>query len=617
MSIDMTVKMGPKCFQGIHSLDLGQPIDEKQILDICEYINLRLDCADFRMVSVLRTLYAYQKLLSKETIEIIKKTILNFKYWMDEPGDDSMCYWSENHQLLFASVEYLAGQLYPDLVFKNASLTGAQHLGKAKAKLLRWLEYRFDYGFIEWHSNTYYEEDIAPLSILIDFCRDQEIVIKAKMIMDLLLLDMAMHSWKGLFSATSGRCYEKQKKRPLAQDTLEISEYVWEHGNIQAFDYSRISSNFLLMKNYAAPEVIQLIGRDTNDVEIRDSMGLDLSEIKREFKDPDDIDTTGMFLWAMESFTNPESIDMAMKVFNEWKLYKNNFLKDLKMINKRILRELGLLPLLVKLLNPVTQGVAIQRANSYTYKTGDFMLSTALNYHPGEFGDQQHIWQATLSNEVTVFTTHPGCPFFDDNDRNFSPGYWVGNGILPHSAQFKNVHMSIYNLTKRKGFMERERLKFTHAWFPQDKFHEVVWDNNYLFGRLYGVYLALIGRNSLRANPTDPNDIIQEGAVTWWICEIGSRKIFDSFEDFCHTIKKKSIAFKNGVLEYNGTHQLTLAYKKCFKVDGKTIDTHYKRYATPYVNAERKPKELTIRYKDKSLYLNFGQMVRRTGDATS
>lgn len=615
MSIDMTVKMGQKCFNGIKELDMGLRTDEKQILAICEYVDLRLDCADFRMVSLIRTIYSYKDLLSEKTAARIKETILNFKYWMDEPGTDSMCYWSENHQLLFAAVEYLAGQLYLEELFSNSGMTGREHLEKAAKRLSRWLGYRFEYGFTEWHSNTYYEEDISPLSVLIDFAGEEEIVVKSKMILDLLLLDMATHSYKGLFAAASGRCYEKQKKNPLEQDTLEISEYIWNFRNIQKFDFSRISSNFILMKNYEIPEVIRLIGYDEEEVEIKDSMGLDLKEIRNEFSDLKDIDTTGMFLWAMESFTNPESVDMALKIFNAWKLDKNNFLKDLKVINNPLLIKSGLLPLTVKVLNPVTQGVAIQRANTYTYKTRNYMLSTVQSHHPGEFGDQQHIWQATLSDEVTVFTTHPAGAFFEDNDRNFSPGYWVGNGILPHSAQARNVNMSIYDLSGRKGFMEKSRLEYTHAYFPQHKFHEVLIQKNRVFGRLNDTYIALTGRNALKVNESDKSEIIQDGKVTYWICEMGTKGEYESFKAFCDVMGNRKITFKNGNLEYCSKDKLCLSYKKSFQINDEIIDTEYDRVESPYVNAARKPKELLIKYKDKTLYLNFEKMIRNMDEA--
>lgn len=613
----MRIKMGPPSYAGMKDLDMGHPIDETQIRDICSYIDLRYDCADFRMVSIIRTLYAYSDLLSQETIDCMKKTVLGFRYWMDEPGEDNMCYWSENHQLLFAAVEYLAGQLYPDEIFTNTNTTGKWHKDKAEKRILNWLKYRFVYGFTEWHSNVYYEEDIAPLSLLVDFSKDDAIVIKSKMIIDILLLDMAMFAWKGLFGATSGRCYKIQKMNPLKQSTLQITEHVFEFGNLKEYDYSKMSADFLLNKNYDLPEIIKDIGKDYDGVEIKDSMGLDLKEIKKEFPDPHDIDTTGMYLWTMESFTNPESINIAMKIFNEWNLHNNSFLKDLKMVNIKLLIKLGLLPTVVRILNPVTQGIAIQRANSYIYKTKHYSLSTAQKHHPGKFGDQQHIWQATLSDEITVFTTHPGSPAFSDIDRNFSPDYWVGSGIFPHSVQDKNVHMSIYDLRVRKGFMEKERMLFTHAYFPKDKFDEVELEGRYLFGRYKDTYIGLVGKNTLAFHPEDITDCIQQGDVTYWVCVLGSKEEDVSFEAFKAGIKNLKITYENNKLTVKGKKTYELNYKGDFIVNGKHIHLDYKRLESPYGVIERNPTEMKIKFNDKYLYLNFDDLVRKHGDLWS
>jgi len=45
--------------------------------------------------------------------------------------------------------------------------------------------------------------------------------------------------------------------------------------------------------------------------------------------------------------------------------------------------------------------------NKATYKTPDYMLCSAQDYHPGESGVQQHIWQATLGPDAVVFVSHP------------------------------------------------------------------------------------------------------------------------------------------------------------------------------------------------------------------
>lgn len=608
--IDMTVKMGAKCFAGIRDLDEGRSIDEAELLSLCDFVDARYDCADFRMVSLIRTRYAYWHLLSAAAQARIERSILGFKYWMDEPGQDGMCYWSENHQILFATVEYLAGRMYSGQVFGNDGRTGDQHAIGAARRIHRWLEYRFRYGFTEWHSNTYYEEDIAPLTLLIDFADDTAMAAKAVMAMDLLLLDMAMHSYRGFFCATSGRCYEAQKKDPLAQDTLEIAEKVWGFGNVKSFDYRRISANFLLMKKYTVPPVVLAIGKDRSAAEIMDSMGLDLAEIRQEFQDMTDIDTAGMFLWAMESFTNAESVNLTLKIWKAWKLRTNNFLKDLASIDIPVLRSPLLLPLVVRLLNPVTQGIAIQRANTYTYRTDDYMLSSVQAHHPGEFGDQQHVWQATLPRGVTVFTTHPGAAFFDDNDRNFSPSYWVGNGIFPHAVQHRNVLLCMYDLRQRRGFMERKRNYFSHAYFPLARFDEAGVDGRFAFGRVGDSFVALVAGATLRVNPDDACDLIQDGKLTWWVCELGTRSGHGSFEAFKAAIRARPSSFDGRTLRYRAEHEYSLRWKGAFLVDGKPLASGYGRYDTPWVKAERKPDTLRVRHGEHRLDLNFSSLER-------
>ena len=54
-----------------------------------------------------------------ECAEPVKRSLTGFKYWMSEPGDDAMCFWSENHQLLFATGEYLAGAAFSDEIVQQ------------------------------------------------------------------------------------------------------------------------------------------------------------------------------------------------------------------------------------------------------------------------------------------------------------------------------------------------------------------------------------------------------------------------------------------------------------------------------------------------------------------
>jgi hypothetical protein len=605
-----SIKMkNPSCFEDIEKLARGEKADESQIEEILCFIDERFDCSDFRMICILRSLCKYTTLISQPTLERMKRSVLGFKYWMDEPGEDSMCYWSENHQILFAACEYIAGQLYPAEVFTNSGMTGAQHLKKAEEKINRWLERRWQFGFIEWHSNTYYEEDIAPLSLLIEFCADESIVQKAAILMDLFMLDLALHIYKGLFCATSGRCYEIQKQDPFKQDVRDIIEKAFSFGLVQGYSYNRLSTEFILNEKYIVPQEIYEIAHCEDGFEVKTSMGLDLTEIKTNFGCMD-IDDAGMFMWAMEAFTNTHSVNLTIDIFRKWKLHTNEFLKDIKIIDIPLIRELNLLPLIIKLLNPATQGIAIQRANTCTYKTKHWMLSTAQNHHPQEFGDQQHIWQATLEGGISVFTTHPAVAFFDDKARSSSPSYWVGNGINPHSAQHKNMSLSLYDLRTRKGFLERSRPELTHAYFPFEKFDKVIFDKpNIVIGQKGGAYIALISLSPLEKK--DNCELIQNGMITGWAAILGDVETYESLDSFSEYVNRCKLELAGRKLTLNAENVLEIEFKKGFVVDGKPVNTNYQRIESPFANVPRKPQTIDIDYKGAKLHLDFYNQVRK------
>jgi hypothetical protein len=297
-----------------------------------------------------------------------------------------------------------------------------------------------------------------------------------------------------------------------------------------------------------------------------------------------------------------------MDIFNAWNLVENNFLKDLKMINNPVLRKLGLLPLLVKILNPATQGVAIERANTLTYKTKDYMLSTAQKYHPGFFGDQQHIWQATMPGQINIFSTHPGSPMFDDAARNFSPSYWVGNGINPHAVQHDSTLLLIYDLTPRKGFLEKTRQKFIHFYFPIDKFEEVIQKDKLIFGRKNDSYIAIVSSSSYSIK--NNNEIIYDGKKHGFVVTLGSKDEHKNFIDFMATIQNASFVFIKNKLEYSSLHSYELEYKKDFLFDGKIISTDYPRFDTPFVSSKRNPDEVIIENENEKYILNFSKMSR-------
>ena len=78
--------------------------------------------------------------------------------------DLEMEFWSENHYIMFASSEYLLGQLWQDDTFQPCRLfvdagdttgakTGAQRRDRGRARVLKWLNNRLMFGWMEFNSS--------------------------------------------------------------------------------------------------------------------------------------------------------------------------------------------------------------------------------------------------------------------------------------------------------------------------------------------------------------------------------------------------------------------------------------------------------------------------------
>lgn len=586
----------------------GEPITLEEILAVKNYVDRRYDTSDFKLQSILRLLYLYPESLNDEMKIALRRMFLDFKYWMDEPGQDGMCYWSENHQILFAAAEYLAGQLYPDEIFSNASLTGRQHMAKARKRILTWLEQRWKYGFTEWYSNVYYVEDIAPMANLIDFAGDEEIVTKTKIIMDLLLYDMASQSWRGHFVTTMGRSYEGGKKSGRKASTRAITAAVFGLGTSDG-RRSGMDLNFLDIRNYEVPQVIRAIGRDTSVAVVRASNGLSLDELVQKGM-VGQSDEQIMMQWGMEAFSNPAVLANSMNYARSRDMLANQFLYQFRHINFSLIRWLNLYKPIHFLLRPQSDGSAIQRANTYTFKTPHFSMYTAMSYHPGEYGDQHHVFGVNLADDLSVFHTHPAVLKGEKPVGMNSPTYWVGYGRLPHSVQHQNINLSIYRLPKRKNLMERRMLHFTHLYFPEKQFDQVVLNRNKVFGKKGKVQIAFIAKNNLEFD-SDRTEILQKGKNTFWICEVSTTDQ-ESFEEFVRRIEGNEVTFDRTTLIYKSKgKELSLTFGSEFLVDGKTVDTNYPRYDSPWIKAPREPEHMTFRHGQSQLYLDFDGAIRR------
>ncbi len=161
-----------------------------------------------------------------------------------------------------------------------------------------------------------------------------------------------------------------------------------------------------------------------------------------------------------------------------------------------------------------------------SYKTRDFMLSSALDYHAGQRGSSEHIWQATLGPDALVFVNHPVNMSEEDSRR---PNLWAGNGVLPRVAQWGDVLLALYELPAD------DWLGFTHAYFPAAAFDETAFSGQWAFARKEQGYLALWAARGLERVTTGQTafrELRSPGQQNIWLCHMGQALLDGSFADF-------------------------------------------------------------------------------------
>ena len=240
-------------------------VDNNAILKAIDGINQRRDCSDFYLVGLLGMLYRFgdDSKFPDDIRQPLEDCILNFKYWHDEPGEDAMWYYSENHQILFHACEILAGQRYPDRAFTNDGQTGQWHREHGESLALAWLRERGMRGFSEWDSNCYFEEDLLALSHLVDLAETDAVWELASVLVDKILFSIAVNSYKGVFGSTHGRTYAPQIKGGYFEGTSGIANVMWGMGVFN--DRILGTVGMALMENYELPVLLQSIATDLPD----------------------------------------------------------------------------------------------------------------------------------------------------------------------------------------------------------------------------------------------------------------------------------------------------------------------------------------------------------------
>ncbi len=116
-------------------------------------------------------------------------------------------YESENHRLLHHTAVYLAAQFYQGKYFEHMGKTAEEIVKNEEEYLLNYIDFRACRSWGEFDSYGYLGVDFNCLLDIHDFSRNEKLRKMARMMLDIILIDMAVDSRNGLWGGAHGRIY--------------------------------------------------------------------------------------------------------------------------------------------------------------------------------------------------------------------------------------------------------------------------------------------------------------------------------------------------------------------------------------------------------------------------
>ena len=255
--------------------------------------------------------------------------------------------------------------------------------------------------------------------------------------------------------------------------------------------------------------------------------------------------------------------------------------------------------------NREQSSLAGRTVNKVTYRTPDGMLSSAQDYHPGEAGKREHIWQATLAPNCIVFTNHPAA---SSEKEERIPNFWRGNGALPRVAQYKDALIALYDLPPASRFL------FTHAYFPTHDFDETALREGWVFARKGDGYIALTASPAfepIQEGKTAHRELRSYGAHSAWICQMGWQAEDGDFAAFQEKVLGLKISLSGLQVDFQTLrgNQLSFGWTDSFLCDGEEIPlSGFKHFDNPYTQVDLPCQQMEIKTADYLLRLDFGSL---------
>lgn len=471
--------------------------DRKEIEKTLRQIDRRRDCSDFLVCGLVRFLKLYP--VDEALAADCRQVLTHYRYWMDQEGTDGMCFWSENHSLMFFVSAYIAGDLYPEEWFVRAGMQGAELKRQAEKRLKDWLNSVIEEGFEEFHSGGYTPITFAALLNVVDFT-DAELGELAWRAEDKLMMELAKQVFDGVSIAPMGRVY-REVLYPFAQD-IQCLVNLADPSACDRFSEWII---FLATSRYHLPSGLKKMMNQLLSLEYEEGNAMICVEKSKAF--------------MLTSVQSPRKDGKKRTWENFWG--SNSEKKPDK------------------------------RSFAYAKSLNECFHGTT-QIEPGVYGYQQHLWYGALSRDAVFFVNHPGGSCEECSAR---PGYWYGNGIMPAIRQVKNLLLAIYEIP------ETHPIPFTHLYWPASRFEEQIRRGKWLAARVRNGAAALWCSEELTAHEDwmEGCEYRAEKRKSAYVCIMGELGE-ETLEEFLTRCRKEEPVYhkETGYLEVG---ELSLVYE--------------------------------------------------------
>ncbi|RZS30317.1 hypothetical protein EV193_11713 [Herbihabitans rhizosphaerae] len=198
-------------------------------------IDNRADCADFEILGLMHLWHRVPAERWPDGLRArVRESLLGMKYWIDQPGLDAMCYFTENHQFVWHVAEYLVGQAFSGEEFTNAGRSGQRHAEHGGALAREWITRKLAGGYSEFDSNAYLAIDVFALVSLVEFAPEEDLVELAAGLLDKTLFTLACNSWRGSHVSAHGRSYVQTQRSARFEETASIMWVCWGNGALNS-----------------------------------------------------------------------------------------------------------------------------------------------------------------------------------------------------------------------------------------------------------------------------------------------------------------------------------------------------------------------------------------------